>query len=116
MFYNLFPERTVDLIVILAPLIPLSYIDSVTDSMLKGINKQNSVIKFSITDSIISIIMILTIVPLCGIKGYIIMLYIGTIINVFLGLNCLAKTIKIRLPSLNLHKTNKDIIQFDNHI
>ncbi len=66
---------------ILAPLIVLMYIDSIVDSILKGLDKQVIVMGINIVDLTVSISFIYFLLPSSGIIGYILVLYISEILN-----------------------------------
>ena len=68
-------------IFILAPLMPLMYLDTVTDSLLKGMGEQIYTMNVNIADAAISVILVRLLVPHFGIFGYIAVLYIAEIIN-----------------------------------
>lgn len=80
----------------LAPLVPLLYLDQIVDSILKGLNQQLSSMKYNSIDSVMRVLIILFLVPICGIKGYAIMLYAGTIFNAFLSINRLVVVGKVK--------------------
>lgn len=79
---------------LLAPIIPVMYLDSVVDAILKGLDQQVAVLKINIIDLITSIILTLTIIPLLGINGYIFIIYFSEILNFILSFSTLRKTIK----------------------
>ncbi|MEG2814183.1 MAG: oligosaccharide flippase family protein, partial [Oscillospiraceae bacterium] len=70
-----------------APLVILMYLDIIVDSILKGLNQQVSSMKYNTLDSIIRASIIFFLVPIMGIKGFVIMLYVGTIFNALLSFN-----------------------------
>lgn len=80
----------------LTPLVPFLYLDQIVDSILKGLNQQLSAMKYNSVDSLIRVLIILFLVPICGLKGYIIMLYTGTIFNAILSINRLVVVGKVR--------------------
>ena len=80
---------------LLAPLIPIMYIDNVVDAILKGLDKQIAVLKINIIDLITSILLILIIIPQFGIYGYIFTIYFSEILNFVLSLKNLIKTAQI---------------------
>ena len=43
---------------IMAPIVPLSYLDTVVDGMLKGLDQQMYSLKYNFTDSIMRVVMI----------------------------------------------------------
>ncbi len=68
-------------ILMLAPLMPLMYLDTVTDSLLKGMGEQIYTMKVNIADAAISVILVRLLVPRFGIGGYIAVLYIAELVN-----------------------------------
>ena len=68
-------------IFILAPLMPLMYLDTVTDSLLKGMGEQIYTMNVNIADAAVSAILVRLLVPKFGIFGYIAVLYIAEIFN-----------------------------------
>ncbi len=68
-------------ILMLAPLMPLMYLDTVTDSLLKGMGEQIYTMNVNITDAAISVILVRLLVPRLGIAGYIAVLYIAELVN-----------------------------------
>lgn len=57
-------------IAILAPVIPIMYLDHLTDAMLKGIGEQVYSMWVNIADAAISVVLVLVLIPLMGISGY----------------------------------------------
>lgn len=73
------------LLKVLAPLMPVMYVESVVDGILKGLNQQVSSLKYSVADSGLRILLILFIVPRRGMEGF---LFIMVLSNLFTcGLN-----------------------------
>ncbi|MBR5120132.1 MAG: polysaccharide biosynthesis C-terminal domain-containing protein [Clostridia bacterium] len=66
---------------ILAPLIPIMYLDTATDAMMKGLGEQLHSMKINIADAAISLLLVLLLVPRFGIFGYIITIYISELFN-----------------------------------
>lgn len=58
------------LINVLAPFIPVMYLESVVDGILKGLNKQNATFLYSTIDSALRIALILIFVPKFGMDGF----------------------------------------------
>ncbi len=77
-------------IAVMAPVIPIMYLDHVADSMLKGIGEQVYSMWINITDSIISIVLVWVLIPKLGILGY------GVVIVVMEGYNFALSVIKLR--------------------
>lgn len=73
------------------------YLDTVVDSMLKGLNEQMSSLKFNIADSILRVIAIWLFLPKYGIKAYIILLYASELFNLSLSLGKLISVSGVRI-------------------
>ncbi len=71
---------------LLSPLIPLMYLDGAVDSMLKGLGEQLYCMRVNICDSLLSIILILTLLPTMGIRGYVAVIFITELLNTALSL------------------------------
>ncbi len=65
----------------LAPLIPIMYLDTATDALLKGLGEQVYSMNVNIIDALISVILVWLLVPAMGIDGYILTIYITEILN-----------------------------------
>ena len=65
----------------LAPLIPIMYLDTATDAILKGLGEQLYSMKINILDAAVSVILVGTLVPRFGIAGYIVAIYISETLN-----------------------------------
>lgn len=65
----------------LAPLMPVMFLDTVTDSILKGLGKQFYTMCVNIADAAISVILVWLLVPRIGVYGYIVVLYTSECIN-----------------------------------
>lgn len=81
---------------VLSPLIVLMYIDNIVDGILKGLDKQVLVMGINILDLITSITFIYFLLPINGIKGYIIVLFISEILNGVISLLLLLKETKLK--------------------
>lgn len=66
---------------LIAPLIPLMYLDFAVDAILKGLGEHIYTMRVNILDSLISVILIFSLVPFFGIYGYIAILFITEIFN-----------------------------------
>ena len=66
---------------ILSPLIFFMYIDNIIDNMLKGINEQVSVMICNIIDLLVTISIIFFIVPIMGMYGYILSIFVSELLN-----------------------------------
>ena len=66
---------------ILAPLIPIMYLDTATDAMMKGLGEQLHSMKINIADAAISLLLVMLLVPHFGILGYIVTIYVSELFN-----------------------------------
>ena len=74
-------ENTSVYIKMLAPLIPIMYLDTTVDHMLKGLGEQFYSMVVNIADSLISVILVWLLLPKMGINGYIVTIYATELIN-----------------------------------
>lgn len=70
---------------ILAPLILFMYLDNIIDSMLKGLNGQFGVMICNIADLIITICILYFLLPILGVTGYIIAIFVSELFNFVLS-------------------------------
>ncbi len=73
-------------IAILAPVIPLMYLDSAVDGMLKGLNEQVSYLVFNFIDSVVRVALTYFLIPIMGIKGFIIVIFVSELLNTTLSI------------------------------
>lgn len=66
---------------LLAPLIPIMYIDTTVDSMLKGLGEQFYCMTINILDSLLSVFFVWLLLPRMGIMGYVVTIYITEFVN-----------------------------------
>lgn len=78
----------------LCPLVMFTYLDATVDSMLRGLDKQVSVMLCNILDLTVSILFIYIVVPYLGIKGYVASIFLSTILNATISILILIKTVK----------------------
>ena len=81
---------------IMAPLIPVMYIDGTVDAILKGAGYQVYSMNVNIADTLTACIFALTLIPRLGILGYIISIYATEILNTALSLTKLLSISKMR--------------------
>ncbi len=74
-----------------APLIPFMYVDIIIDNILKGLDAQTNVMVINIIDLVVSTTFIFFFVPILGIKGFVISIFISEILNLTLSLRKLLK-------------------------
>lgn len=82
---------------VLAPVIPIMYLDHVTDSVLKGIGEHVYSMWVNITDSLISVALVWLLIPKMGIMGYAVCIIAMEAYNFILSLIRLLKRIKFTI-------------------
>ena len=80
----------------LAPLIPIMYLDTVADGMLKGLDQQMSTMTINIIDSILRVAMIYYLIPAKGVTGLIIVIIVSNIMDSLLSIGRLLKVTGLR--------------------
>ena len=80
----------------IAPLIPVMYLDTATDAMLKGLGQQVYSMGVNIVDSLLSVILVVILLPRFGIDGYIMTVYFTELINATLSITRLITVSKIK--------------------
>lgn len=95
--FAIYGDRDVgQMILVLSPIVPLMYLESVTAGLLKGLDCQMNVLKFNTFDSIFRIFSVLFIVPNFGIKGYLAIMMISNTFTSILSAVCLFKAADLR--------------------
>ena len=86
-----------EIIRLLSPIIPLMYLDSVCDGLLKGLDEQASIFRNSILDSIIRLSLIMLFLKELGLYGFIGIMYFSNAFTCSLNLFRLKKRAKMRI-------------------
>ena len=86
---------------ILAPVIPIMYLDHVCDQILKGIGEQVYSMWVNIADSFISIALVFFLLPKMGIAGYALVIILMEAFNFLMSLARLHRRVKIRLSVIH---------------
>lgn len=90
------------LITALAPIVPLMYIDSLCDGLLKGLDQQKFTFRVSVGDSVMRIILILLFLERGGINAFLGIMYFSNLLTCMLNVRRLTK---ISGAAVNLKKT-----------
>lgn len=90
-----------EMIKLLAPIIPLMYLDSVCDGLLKGLDQQVFIFRSSMTDSVIRLGLIMILLPRFGMIGFIGIMYLS---NAFTCILNLCRLIKISGAEFSLFR------------
>lgn len=84
---------------VMAPLVPVMYLDSAVDALLKGMGEQVYTMKVNVADALFSLGAVALLVPKWGILGYIFVVYVSEMINLSFSLARLHKVTGV-LPSM----------------
>ena len=90
-------EEAGRLIRFLAPLIPLLYLDSVVDGILKGLDQQIASMRYNFADSGLRVILVYFLIPFTGVNGYLGILFFSTIFNATLSIHRLLKVSQVEI-------------------
>lgn len=84
---------------VLSHIVPIMYLDTTVDSMLKGLGEQLYTMNVNIVDTLCSLVMVWILIPKMGIYGYIMLIMISEVFNASLSILKLVKVtgIKIKL-------------------
>ncbi len=88
-------------ILMISPLIPVMYLDTSIDGILKGMGEQVYCMGVNIIDSLLSVILVWLLLPTLGIQGYIITVYFTEIVNATLSITRLLMITKAKLHLFN---------------
>ena len=88
-------------VAMLSPIVPIMYLDHVTDGILKGVGEQVYSMWVNITDSLLSVVLVFFLIPAMGISGYAIVIIIMEGYNFLLSVLRLSKRVKIRIEFLS---------------
>ena len=86
---------------ILSVLLPIMYLDTVTDGLLKGLDQQLASMRYNIIDSGLCVVLVYFLLPAFAVKGYIFILFLSEIINFAFSFNRLAKTAQLQFNLIN---------------
>ena len=95
-------ETVGHLIKALSPLIPLMYLDSICDGMLKGLDQQKFTFYTSIGDSVIRIVAVIFVLPKSGLAGFIGIMYFS---NAFTGFLNIGRLISVANATVRFNKS-----------
>ncbi len=85
----------------LSPIVPLMYLDSICDGILKGLDQQSYTFKTAVSDSAVRIALIIFILPKLGIRGFILIMYFSNLYTCLLNVGRLIKISGAKLKILN---------------
>ena len=82
---------------ILAPLIPVMYLDTAVDGLLKGLGEQVSSMRYNIIDASCSVALVWILVPKFGLAGYVATIFFTELLNATLSANRLITVTSFRV-------------------
>lgn len=82
---------------VLAPLVIVMYLDSVTDGMLKGLGLQLGSMFINIADAVMCLVLVYTLLPIWAVKAYVGIIFFSECFNFALSFARLSRAVKIRL-------------------
>lgn len=85
------------LLQVLAPLMPVMYLESVVDGILKGLNQQTSSLLYSVADSVVRIILIFVMVPIRGMEGFLFVMIVSNLLTSFLNIHRLLSVTGLKI-------------------
>ena len=89
---------------ILSLLMPVMFLDAITDGMLKGLGQQVYSMGVNIADSLLSVALVWILLPIFGVAGFLFMVYFTECFNFLLSLRRIAQMTKIQLAVTDLVK------------
>ena len=95
-------ENSALYISLLAPLIPVMYLDTSVDSILKGLGYQLYSMIINIADATMSVILVWILLPKFGIMGYIATVYFTEILNAVLSITKLLLVTRAKIKVFDL--------------
>ena len=90
-------SEAAEYLAILATVVPIMYLDHVTDSMLKGVGDHVYSMWVNITDSLLSLVLVYFLIPSMGIVGYALVIIIMESYNFLLSYFRLMKRVNFRI-------------------
>ncbi len=81
----------------LAPLIPIMYVDSSVDAVLKGMGEQVYSMNVNIADALVSVLMVWLLLPSMGLGGYVLTIYVTETLNTTLSVSRMLKVSGMRV-------------------
>lgn len=88
-------------IMLLGPIAPFMYLESMVDGILKGLNQQLSTFHYSALDSVVRIALIWFLLPRMGMKGFLFVMIVSNLLTSILNFRRLLTTIQMRVNWLD---------------
>lgn len=85
---------------IFAVLIPVMYMDTMVDSMLKGLGEQVSSMRYNIIDAMVCVVLVIVLLPRYGAKGYVMVIVVSELLNFALSAGRLIRVTRFHVNLL----------------
>lgn len=79
---------------LLAPLVPVMYLDTVTDGCLRGLGQQTRCMAINVLDATLGVVLVWALLPRFGLAGYLFVLYFNECVNFTLSFTLLLRTVR----------------------
>ena len=79
---------------LLAPLVPVMYLDTVTDGCLRGLGQQTRCMAINVFDATLGVVLVWVLLPRFGLAGYLFILYFNECVNFTLSFTLLLRTVR----------------------
>lgn len=95
-------KAVVGYVKILSFLMPVMYLDSITDGLLRGLGLQLNTMWINIADSVLSVFLVYTLLPKWAVNGYLFIICFTEVFNFTLSLRRLSKVSKLYKSTFSL--------------
>ena len=82
---------------LLAPLVPVMYLDIVTDGCLKGLGEMARSMRYNVSEALLGLVLVITLLPRLAMTGYLIMLFVCELWNFSLSFSRLLRVTGLRV-------------------
>ena len=86
----------------LSPIVPLMYLESICDGILKGLDQQGFTFRTAISDSLLRVALVVAILPFTGLKGFLFIMYLSNLLTCGLNVGRLVRVSGAR-PKWGFH-------------
>ncbi len=83
-------------ILVLGPLTPFMYLESMVDGILKGLNEQVATFRYTVADCVIRIILIYILLPKYGMMGFMFVMLVSNLLTCILNLRRLLSVTRLK--------------------
>lgn len=84
-------------LMVLAPILPAMYLDSMGDAILKGLGEEFATFRYSIWDSTLRIGLVLMLMPKMGMTGFMVVMVASNVLSAIMNIYRIAKVTNIKI-------------------